>query len=212
MFIRSRCFPLLKNTTFNGIVLGHKTAAAVCNRAALPFYCHVRVSVFAGAAPIPGIFGPETNFQRGSVPKLCVKGGGLGTSFSRACVNGIWLEVRRQGNKALLFPRKLSTQSRLGFYELVSQKVGATFPCRTCVCWGVQEQERLGLVSAPRPDYMSSSWCPCRLLSSPRSFIQVFFAFKNIKPRQKAGFHLCLQCESFFHLCYFPRNLWTIYS
>lgn len=72
MLVRSRCFPLLVNRTFNGIELAHKTVVAGGSCAVLPFYCHACVGVFARAATNPGILGRRQTFGEEAFQSLAL--------------------------------------------------------------------------------------------------------------------------------------------
>lgn len=146
MLLRSRCFPLLVNRTFNRIA--HKTAVAGCSCRAFPLLLLTCVLTSRPQLhPSPGFF------QGGIVAQAYVRRGGLGSGLrlqSGLCKRDLagGEKAKRQGPS---LPEKLSTQSRLGFNERVSHKVGATFPWGTCVCWGVQERETSELTWMPPP-------------------------------------------------------------
>lgn len=106
----------------------------------------MRAHVSAQTALIPSLF-TTGKLQRYG------RRGGLGNGLrlqpglcKRALAGGE--KAKGQGPS---LPSKLSTQSRPGFYERVSHKVGATFPRGTCVCWDVQERERSELTWTPLP-------------------------------------------------------------
>lgn len=127
MLLTSRCFPLLLNRTFNRIVPGHKTSVAGCSCRAF----------FHFIVPCVLTYRPEPHRFPALLPK---EGFGVATAHGRrgGLANGLRLQpglckralaggekARGQGPS---LPSKLSTQSRPGFYERVSHKVGATFP------------------------------------------------------------------------------------
>lgn len=105
------------NRTFNRIVLGHKTVVAA---AALQLFHFTVTGVLASSpelCPFLGFWARDKLSERKHSEAFALNVGGLGVSceFSRAGVNGIELKVRRQRDKALLFPTNyvLSTQRRL---------------------------------------------------------------------------------------------------